>query len=165
MAAAGSGVQLQNSARCSFGGTAARRPKQRGDFLGEVVLISSADHHDHVRQHVGERTAQGAGPCMRRDVQPSVMMGLGTPRPRNEKPVDGVVETGGWEHVQGVSACKRATTAGRAQPTACKKFAAGVAEQAQREEHRPCDRVHLHAERSDRVSVPKLPWTATWLTK
>ena len=43
MAAAGSGVQLQNSARRSFGGTAARRAKQGGDFLGEVVLISSAD--------------------------------------------------------------------------------------------------------------------------
>ena len=53
MAAAGSGVQLQNSARRGFGGTAARRPKQGGDFLGEVVLISSADNKDHVRQHVG----------------------------------------------------------------------------------------------------------------
>ena len=84
MAAAGSGVQLQNSVRRSFGGTAGRRPKQGGDFLGKVVLISSADHNDHVRQHVGERTAQGAGPRMRRDGQPSVMMGLGTPRPCNE---------------------------------------------------------------------------------
>ena len=50
-------------------------------------------------------------------------MELGTPRPCNEKPVDGVDETGGWEHVQGVSACKRDTTAGRAEPTAGKKFA------------------------------------------
>ena len=48
MAAAGSGVQLQHSARRSFGGTAARRLKQGGDFLGEVVLISSADHKEHV---------------------------------------------------------------------------------------------------------------------
>ena len=32
-----------------------------------MVLISSADHNDHVRQHVVERTAQVAGPCMRRD--------------------------------------------------------------------------------------------------
>ena len=37
--------------------------------------------------------------------------------------MDGVVETGGREHVQGVSACKRATTSGRAEPTAGKKFA------------------------------------------
>ena len=33
MAAAECGVQLQNSARRSFGGTAAQRPKQGGDFL------------------------------------------------------------------------------------------------------------------------------------
>ena len=49
-----------------------------------MVLISSADHNDHVRQHVVERTAQVAGPCMRRDVQLSVMMGLETPRPCHE---------------------------------------------------------------------------------
>ena len=66
---------------------------------------------------------------MRRDVQPSVMMGLGTPRPCNEsqwtgstRPEDGIQKShhsgksipNCREHGQGVSACK---------PTADKKFA------------------------------------------
>ena len=36
-----------------------------------MVLISSADHKGHVSQHVDERTAQGAGPRVRREEQPS----------------------------------------------------------------------------------------------
>ena len=59
MAAAGSGVQLKYSARRSFNGTAARRPKQGGDFLGEVVLISLADHNDHVRQQLESEQLRG----------------------------------------------------------------------------------------------------------
>ena len=144
------------------------------------MLISSSDHQDHVRQHVGERTAQMAGPCMRRDEQPNVMMGLGTPRPCNEsqwtgstRPEDGRQKShhsgksipNCREHVQGVSACKRATTAGKSRVNCRQEVCAGVAEQARGEEYRPCDRVHLHAERNDRVSVPELPWTATWSMK
>ena len=102
---------------------------------------------------------------MRRDGQPSVMMGLGTPRPCNEKPVDGVDETGGWEHVQGVSACQKSHHSGKSSANCRQEVCAGVAEQARGEECRPCDRVHQHAERNDRVSVPDLPWTVTWSMK
>ena len=42
-----------------------------------------------------------------------------------------------------------------------REVCAGVAEQAQGEEHRPCDQVHLHAARNERVNVPELPWIAT----
>ena len=103
----------------------------------------------------GSERLREAGPRIRYDGQLSVTMGLGTPRPCHGKwswglpdhvqlwvavgtPVDGVGETRGREHVQGVSArpnCREKARAKEKKSIAnCRQeVCAGVAEQAQGE--------------------------------